>query len=319
MEYVAFCLACAWSFQGVLAVFQWCFQDFYTVFRTGTAPRLTLFGDYIRSQGTVGQPNVFAGFLIPIMLLNQSILSRAFNSRSKFLLCAQAAGFLGLVFSLSRGGWLAFILGFVILALVSGRNKTRRRMWASLIILGLIVLVLWPFMHQRIVCDGGGAALDRKYLNQIAAEVIKANFWLGVGIITYTFAMYNYIPEGYEWNFIYRVHNLFLLVFAETGILGFVAIVLLFVFPVRDCLRLRKICDPDSQLYLNGILAGMVAMVVENLVDFVWCGPGINSLYFLLLAIVSALSQTSAGIRTDEISEKEAGDTQTARYGFARA
>src|SRR5437667_12125820 len=123
---------------------------------------------------------------------------------------------------------------------------------------------------------------------QIAFVMIIANFLKGIAINNYWFAMHSYVPATYDWPFVYVVHNIFLLVFAETGITGFIAIILLFAMPVMRMFRLYrgrgKLC-----VYALWLATCLFTMGMMNLVDLSWSAPIVNSFYFLLLALVAVI------------------------------
>src|SRR4030067_934027 len=61
-------------FQAVVGIVQFLYQDYYMFLRTGKGVFLTYFHGLVRSHGTVGQPNGYAGYLLPITLLTLSIV-----------------------------------------------------------------------------------------------------------------------------------------------------------------------------------------------------------------------------------------------------
>jgi len=54
-----------------------------------------------------------------------------------------------------------------------------------------------------------------------AREIIREHFWLGVGAGNYTNAVYEKNPQKKIWE-IQPVHNVFLLVWAELGLIGLI-------------------------------------------------------------------------------------------------
>ena len=134
-----------------------------------------------------------------------------------------------------------------------------------------------------------GSLQDRWYLMRIAFEIIRKNFFFGVGINNYWFAMNHYIPQNYDWPFIYMVHNVFLLVFAETGIIGFIAIILLFVVPIIKTLRFARTGNFGLSEYSLWLSASFIAIAINNFVDLTWASSILNSLYFFLLGLANVI------------------------------
>lgn len=295
MRFVNISLLAALAFQSILAITQFVFQDFYNLFQTGLPQSATLFGTYIRSHGTVGRPNGFAAFIVPILLLN---LSRIFASQHRermIYIGSLILGLSALVFSFSRSGWISYIFCAILLFILG--KKTRKNLSKYFIILILLVLIVglfYPFLSARLTTYDEGAFEDRWYLMQIAFEIIKKNFFLGIGINNYWFAMNHYIPEGYDWPFIYTVHNVFLLIFAEVGIIGIIAIILLFSRAISITIRFAKEDNRELSLYALGLSAAFSAMVIQNLTDLTWASPIIGSLFFLLLGLTNAMINIEA-------------------------
>ena len=63
-----------------------------------------------------------------------------------------------------------------------------------------------------------------------AKEIIKDNWLIGVGIGNYTFALRAKYPEIKVWE-LQPVHNTYLLILAELGVVGFLFLLLL--LPIR--------------------------------------------------------------------------------------
>jgi hypothetical protein len=277
--------------QGGLGIIQFLCQDYYTILRTGGAGGWrTFFGTLMRSEGTLGQPNSYAGYLVPVMLVLVSFVTFVEGGMRRWYRVGLAVGGVGLLCSLSRSGWLAFLAGFFILSFhpqIRHACRLSQKVMLLLVVGGLALAC--PLVRMRVFGDDGGATEDRYWLAKHAWEIISNNYLTGVGINNYRFAMYEYMPADYEWNFIYRVHNLFLLVFAEMGLLGIIAITVLMVRPAYCCLFRLQPTSPKFTSLGVGLGAALVAMVLQNFSDTGWSITSLRSLFFILLAIVTFL------------------------------
>ena len=132
--------------------------------------------------------------------------------------------FSGLVVSFSRSAWLIFVLGFGLLFLF---KKEKRRELVKLAVVFLGVGLIWltafsPLFFSRIA---GEERLEKKSFDDRSTyvlqskEIIKENFWLGTGAGNYTKAVADKNPQKPIWQ-IQPVHNVFLLVWSELGIIG---------------------------------------------------------------------------------------------------
>ena len=157
--------------------------------------------DWLRAYGTFVHPNVFAGYLV-VGLLGLLVLDlRKWLKWTVFFLL-----FVALMLTFSRGAMLAFVL---VLPWVMEGNG---RKWYWL----LLALVVGVFVLRFAEMAG-----DRGQFLLAAREMIK-NDVLGVGLGNFTLVMQDFVSfELLPWSF-QPVHNVFLLVAAELGLMGLV-------------------------------------------------------------------------------------------------
>ena len=290
-EYILKCLAVAVVFQSCLAVWQACFQNGFDFFRTGSAGFLTLQDDYVRTQGTVPQPNGFASYLCLTLLplLAGRLLSK--SDRKGILTWSLVLGVVALITTLSRGGWLGLSVGALYIAW--RRLGFRRALRTGLLwgmVLTMVILAL-PQVRERLTGDDGGSAQDRWYLAQIALGMIADNPAIGVGINNYRIAMWKYVPKDYEWDLVYRVHTLPLLIFAEMGVVGLLAFLYLFWRGISLSLGLPPGTRSSSGLILAGVAAACLAVLVHGFFDIVWAAPPVTAQFFFILGLGALVRQ----------------------------
>lgn len=291
LHYAFYCINISLFLQVSFGIIQFIFQDYYNIFKTGLPIRLTDFENYIRSCGTLGQPNSYASFIVPALLINFAVLKKSINNLKYFYSLIFVFGIIALIFSFSRAGWLSYLIGTTFLLFFNGNPKflTNKNMVYFLGLL-LIIIIFYPFIQERLFINDGGAAEDRLHLNRIAFEIIKNNYILGVGINNYWFTMWKSIPANYDWPYVYLVHNLFLYVFAETGVLGFISVLLIFFMPFKNLLYIaRNKQDNDIAAYCAGICAAIIALFLQNMVDITWASQSINSFYLILIGLGTSM------------------------------
>jgi hypothetical protein len=161
-----------------------------------------------------------------------------------------------------------------------------RRFVVVAIFAGICVLAL-PQTRARLSGNDEGAAEDRWHLARIAEGMILANPVAGVGINNYRLAMYKFVPSDYDWNFIYRVHTLPLLVLAETGVIGFAGFCLMFWRAAAlGAWRDRQFGSATlARATLAGLTGAVVATALHGLFDVVWSAPPVNAQFFAILGI----------------------------------
>lgn len=229
-------LLCASSiFESLLAVFQFLNHGslgglfYYLGERTfnSTTPGIanaTLNGELVlRPYGTLPHPNVLAGFLVVVMILalfmsaenkSRKVLSSKYKVLRGFTL---VIGSIGLFLTMSRVAILIWVLICAYYLVV----VLKKRMVTYVGALILIVFMLSPLGARFLSTNTREEAIvQREELNTAAVKMIKASPLLGVGIG-------NFIPTLAEQQkaltvgtYLQPVHNIFLLVAAETGLIG---------------------------------------------------------------------------------------------------
>lgn len=188
-----------------------------------TTPGIATFNWYgqifLRSYATFPHPNVLAAF----MLLSGLLLLFLSNKNTKKILAAHMAVILTILMTFSRtvtGLYLPFVL-FLF------RKQS--------VYLGFLIIFLAPLLFVRFESAFNFDKLSlirREELTENAFLLIQQNPVVGVGLN-------NYIPVAVSSSFLtgtnrflQPVHNIFLLMMVETGLVGLIALLLLFIVPV---------------------------------------------------------------------------------------
>lgn len=143
-----------------------------------------------------------------------------------------AACFLGF----SRSAWAGLILGLSGVGFFLLRNSLRNSMLKyikTLVMIAAVFLVLGiAYRDVVLVRTDRSARLERKSLDdraiyfQQSKEIIKSNSLLGVGAGNYVKSLKNENPSAPSWTY-QPVHNVFMLTWAELGLVGLLAFVAL--------------------------------------------------------------------------------------------
>lgn len=101
-------------------------------------------------------------------------------------------------------------------------------------------------------------------------------------------------------------YSILLEVAVETGLIGFCCffwlIVVTFNQGVQQLRRLRALANPDG-FWLVGAIASMAGILAHGLVDTVWYRPEVNTLWWLMVAIVASYyTPPSADTTTDQLT-----------------
>jgi putative inorganic carbon (hco3(-)) transporter len=255
------------------------------------------FGRLERVGGTLGHPNRLALYLELSLPSCIAAMMLAKKSTSKWLAAAIfAIGFGAMIITGSRGGWIGVVFSLFVLFYLLVRNH-HVSVW-TVFKLGLLlclifaaaVLTFYDQIENRITGNDYGSAISRIPMFQMAWSIIKDHPIGGVGINNYAVNMrqYNDTLIGRRFKTIARpVHNMYLLITGETGLLGLSAFLWLLWATMRNLVRMVRAHSAVFSIMSAGLLSGISAYLVHGLVDK--HPPGGNALFYLFLAMTAAM------------------------------
>lgn len=262
-----------------------------------------------RVQGTIGHPNAYAMYLatgIPFALA--FLFSRARRSSKALAGIPLLFGCLALLYTLSRSGWINFLLIFGIVLTLAVRRK-RISLGAAVLIAGIAFLILLgltlfgpDFILSRLTSSDRGSAYSRITQAKAALAIIKDHPLWGVGLNNYAQVSFAYDPTGFAtWRGAPFVHNVFLLIAAETGLIGLAAfLVFLAILLVEAWQIIHR--APNETVWVAGVgaFAALVALIAHSMVDYALLGSLQTITQFWLLAgLCAALSPRVAHEQQD--------------------
>jgi O-antigen ligase len=161
------------------------------------------------------------------------------------------------------------------------------------LILALAGLALMPIMMERLSHDYGAgnaqkAAWEERWgLMRIAFNMIAHHPLTGVGPGAYMYTYKEYIPPGlHQW--VFAVHNEFLLRAAETGIAGAIAFFALIVAGFRSGIRLIRSQRIEFITVGAGWIAALASLVWQ--MSWVpWTGFTYNAMLWFMLGLTDAV------------------------------
>jgi putative inorganic carbon (hco3(-)) transporter len=255
------------------------------------------FGRLDRVGGTLGHPNrlaMYLEFLLPLCI-GLSLIEERHSVKTAARLIF-VIGFAAMILTGSRGGWIGVVFSMLIFFYWLVRNR-HVSLWTVMklgvffvLIFSLLFLVFSDKIENRLFGEDHGSAISRIPMFQMAWSIIKDHPFGGVGINNYAVNMreYNDTLIGRRFTTIARpVHNMYLLITGETGLLGlsmFLWLLLSSILTLKKCFHSRSIF---ISIFSISLLAGLSAYLVHGLVDK--HPPGGNGVFFLFLAIAVAL------------------------------
>lgn len=200
--------------------------DFNTI---GIAQMSVVGNGLIRAYGTFSHPNSLAGFLLVSWIwwwktkpsLNPS-LDRAGLFKSTFWWLVFWLGIIGIIMTGSRTVW--FLMGLNLIYFL--KNYFGNKKWIKIIILLVLILVLsfkiidfnYPIGNFLGGWDENGL-IKRGQLNLAALNMIKESPIFGVGVKNFLVKLPEF-KNNSHFFWLQPVHNIFLLVLSEVGLLG---------------------------------------------------------------------------------------------------
>jgi O-antigen ligase len=260
-------------------------------------------GATFRIGGLLGHPNILAGFIAMLAPLLLALLMTRLPPRWKMAIAAVLATALAaLLLTLSRSGWLAFALAApIVMGLMLRDSRSRQRALAGSTIalaVGLIgTMAAAPAIVRRFTQSDPGAVDFRWDWMAVAWGMVRDHPLLGVGLNSFVLHLPGRTIHGgtdgltrsfgANWPV---VHDIYLLIWAEQGTIGFACFLLLLIALLRTGWR-NAGCRIDP--LLHAINAGALAGLCANLLDgfgsfFLRQMPGAR-LFWILAAMIVAI------------------------------
>ena len=182
-------------------------------------------------------PNLFAVYLICLLPLAYCLIAPEIPHKKKMIDSWKSVlGLLSLLLFLlclfltrSIGAIASLVIGFLLFLVIFYGSMRKRIKVLSLLALGIVfvfgALIVWSrFDYFFNLLHPENSVVQRLFYWQTTLKVIKNNWLWGVGPGNFRFFYTHYMnPLATETRF---AHNLFLQIFAETGVVGFTGFLL---------------------------------------------------------------------------------------------
>lgn len=283
---------------------------------------------FYRAYGTFEQPNPFGGYMnltaLPALGLLMGLIIAWFESRRRGVAIASPAAFrawlvfaaicagtasLAVVLSWSRGAWLGFMAGAVVLVVFSTRRVLfglGLAMVAAALVGGGILFGaaagvgpaqalterLGGFREEFTpgdvrgvdINDANYSVVERLAHWQAANDMARDDLWSGVGFGNYAAAYPDYALINFP-DALGHAHNYYLNLLAEVGVPGLLAYGLFWlVIVVQTMVVANRAAWPERGVVV-GLLAAWTALAVHHLVDKLY----VNNIYVHLGVMIGLL------------------------------
>ncbi|MBI5621786.1 O-antigen ligase family protein [Candidatus Falkowbacteria bacterium] len=238
-------LVAAGAVQGGLALYQFLSQGIVGSKWLGLASQsaqdlgvlVVEYGDqrWLRAYGSLPHPNMLAAFLLVGLICALGLSFLAHNRWQRLLVTGSWLLMLGgLLFTFSRVAWLVLGMSYVVCGMWLLVKRVRSIFTWQLLMAGAVLVVLlsaifWQPISSRVLSQGRLDSQSYQSHVDLTAQsftVLKSHWLSGVGLGNYTVAAYRELDSSRPVWAYQPVHNVFLLVWAELGIVGLALYVL---------------------------------------------------------------------------------------------
>jgi Lipid A core - O-antigen ligase and related enzymes len=257
------------------------YSAFNTEYEYGVARRIA---------STMFNPNNYAAFIV---LVSYVFLLIGFYSNKKvksLMIALFALLSLNLVLTFTRGAWLSFLASAAIMCVV----YNKKLLYFLSVPAALIIFV--KSIRARFISIfsfTSGANITRLKLWQTGMLMIKDSPVLGVGMGNSIYVYDSYI-EKYPWLALsfpkYPLHNSYIKVAAETGILGLLTFILMIGYAVYMVYKIYKNANNVLLKSMSlGFLVSLAGFFIMNLTDDCFFIPQVTVFFWLIFSIIVAL------------------------------
>jgi O-antigen ligase len=260
----------------------------------------------VRAYGLLPHPNILAAILIFALfgLAFLFVKNYAKLNVSRKIIFAAIFGllFLALFLTFSRAAamiGLSALAGWLIW-LFFKYKEYRRPAWIVFLSLlagsFLLSVVFWPYISARYDVGDivGSQAFDlRVFYNKMGLALLKANpiFGAGLGVFVWMSSTLNLFQ-----NWIYQpIHNIYLLIAAETGALGLLAFLWFLFLIFWRSIKGIKISYDENKIIISCFLFLISSFLIMGLFDhFFWTLQQGQLMFWILLGIIAGISPHSS-------------------------
>ncbi|OGW71623.1 MAG: hypothetical protein A2047_00370 [Omnitrophica bacterium GWA2_41_15] len=229
-----------------------------------------------RAIGTFPSPNILGGYLLMAFFLSLAILKNQVSHKRWFF--APPLIIIALMLTKSLGVWISFIAIFIILFFIPYNALKKHKV--LLIISFACIAITMPFIilgrWDRITDLGNHHNSITMRFNywKTAMAIIKDHPFIGIGPGNFQQMFLNYYELGWGTGTKYA-HNIFLQLWLETGILGFISIFYLIIaFITKNALK-------SSYVFLAALI-----FFLHNLIDIIYFIPEAGLIWWAIMGLV---------------------------------
>jgi O-antigen ligase len=246
-----------------------------------------------RLQGVAGDPNFMAAFIVPSVVLALVLLRTAVSRARGFLVPLIALLMVGLAATESRGGMLAALATLpVALVVMRGRRAAVMGTGLTVLLIGAVWIAATPAALERLQAIRDDRGNGREALWVVAWRMSADHPVTGVGLDNFVVRSREYVRRPGRLEYVdlvverpHVVHNTYLQMLAETGVVGLGLFVLLAWTALTSAGRAARRFEQDGRRALGLLARGVLAADVGLGVAATFISAQLTATVWLLLAL----------------------------------
>ena len=257
-----------------------------------------------RVVSTFDNPNVLGEFLVLIFPITLALLATAKKANERFFLFFSALlSCFCLVFTWSRGAWLACFITTALFLCVSSKYFFTAGI-LSVPIIGMVAFLRSDSAIIRRITSFGDSSTS--YRVNIWKGVLRMTedigfFGIGIGEEAFGKVYPIYSLSGIEAA--PHSHNLYLQIIVEMGIFALLSFaIFIFIFMLFSFSFSKNAMGRSNKLICMGIFCGAAALLIQGLTDYVWYNYRIFLLFWIVVGLGVAHVYTAKD--TEEESDR---------------
>ena len=252
-------------------------MDHTSVYNTGVI-------HVVRVQGTFKHCNILGNWIVMLLPLIITKALVSVGSQRRFCWLCAAAAIVALILTLSRGNWGALVFGLFVMANVTGILKAKRfnmsKAVAGALVGGTYMVLMSAIFFEELSVftdaltqrveklPGSRSGTTRYNLALGAIQLIDENLLWGVGLGKSN-ELLHYTDYEIRERFSSTVHNIFLIIATEGGLVALVLFLIFLWQPIKNLYRVAKkrpgVAQEEDSFAAAGLLGGYSSLVFAML------------------------------------------------------
>ncbi len=256
-----------------------------------------------RVQSYFDNPNTYAQVLVMLLPLTAALMVTSKKPLGKLAAAAVLlAGVLALGMTYSRASWIGLVAAAAVFLILR-----RPGLIPPILLLAVICIPLLPDTIMNRILTIGRATSDstvtsRFPLYQAGAAVLKQSPLTGAGLGGDAVRQYILDHKIYALMVYYaHLHNVFLEVWVESGLLGFLSFTAASLWGIKGMARgSRPGADRTAGVFSAACCGSVAGSLLTGMVDYIWAYPRVMCIFWFVFALGLAavrLAGTEKGVK----------------------